>query len=213
VLPYASSRHSVSAMAKERAKGSGARLFIALDIPDSVQAEIEAWGRDALGDPALRRTSAESLHITLCFLGYRQERDVERLAEVLRGVASRAPRVELSGPVARPSHGRPALYALEVESPQAVTLQALLRESLVAEGLFEPEKHRFWPHLTVARVRPQGHGSRRPMRVSRSPPDLPQQLLQPFHGVRATLYLSKLQPQGAHYTPLAQVELSEGGRQ
>jgi 2'-5' RNA ligase len=28
-----------------------------------------------------------------------------------------------------------------------------------------------------------------------------------------TLYRSELQPRGAHYTPLAQVELSEGGRQ
>jgi hypothetical protein len=38
-------------------------------------------------------------------------------------------------------------------------------------------------------------------------------LLAPFVGVRLTLYRSELKPQGAQYTPLAQVELPERGRQ
>jgi 2'-5' RNA ligase len=38
-------------------------------------------------------------------------------------------------------------------------------------------------------------------------------LLQPFGGVRITLYRSQLQPQGAQYTPLARLELPDGGQQ
>ena len=200
-------------MAKEQLRSPRARLFVALDIPDRVRSGIEAWGRDALADPALRRVSVESLHITLCFLGDRPEREVGRLAEILKGVASEAPRIELLGPVARPSRGRPRLFALEADSPRTVVLQGLLRERLTAEGVLKPESRPFWPHLTVARVRPEGRGSKRPVRVLAPPGPLPKALKQAFGGVRMTLYRSKLQPQGAQYTPLAQVELSEDGRQ
>jgi len=67
--------------------------------------------------------------------------------------------------------------------------------------------------VTVARVRREERGSRRPAPVSKPPGALPKELLRPFDGVRLTLYRSQLQPQGAQYTPLAQVELPAGGRQ
>ncbi len=94
-----------------------------------------------------------------------------------------------------------------------MALQAELEEKLVAARLYEPEKRPFWPHVTVARVKPEGRGSKRPRRVERAPGGLPNALLQPANLVRVTLYRSELQPQGARYTPLAQVELSEDGRQ
>ena len=84
---------------------------------------------------------------------------------------------------------------------------------MVAEHLYKPEKRPFWPHVTVARVKPEGRGSKRPRRVGRQPGKLPIELLSPVRGVRMTLYRSELQPRGARYTPLAQVELSEDGRQ
>ena len=104
------------------------------------------------------------------------------------------------------SRSRPSL-------PDAVALQAGLQERLVEGGLYEPEKRPFWPHVTVARVRREERGSNRPARVSRPPGSLPKDLLQPFDGVRITLYRSQLQPQGAQYTPLAQVELPARGQQ
>jgi 2'-5' RNA ligase len=209
----ATRRRSVAGMRGETPESPRARLFIALDIPDAVRSGIGAWGREALADPALRPVSEESLHLTLCFLGNRPEREVDRLGEILRCLPSLAPRIELDGPVARPAHGRPHLYALEAASAQAASLQACLLTSLVAEGLFEPEKRPFWPHLTVARARSEGRRGKRPMLVSAPPGPLPESLKQAFGGVRVTLYRSRIQPQGAHYTPLAQVELSDGGRQ
>ncbi len=194
-------------MAKERLKSPRARLFVALDLPDSVKAGIEAWGREELTDPALRLVPRESLHVTLVFLGYRAEKEIPRLAEIVEGSASPPPRIELRDPVAKPSPNRARLFALPADSPGAVELQAEVERELVATRLYEPEKRPFWPHVTVARVRPQGRGSKRPARVSKSPDGLPQELLQPFSGVRVTLYRSELQPQGAQYTPLAQVKL------
>ncbi|HEX9427612.1 MAG TPA: RNA 2',3'-cyclic phosphodiesterase [Candidatus Polarisedimenticolia bacterium] len=200
-------------MAKERLKSPRARLFVALDLPDAVRERIEAWGGGALEGPALRRVPARSLHVTLAFLGYRLEKEIERIAKVMGESVAPAPTVELLDPVARPPRGRARLFALPARSPAAESLQAGLQERLVAARLYEPEKRLFWPHVTVARVRPEDRGSRRPMPVSEPPGPLPAELSKPFRGVRMTLYRSELQPRGARYVPLAQVELSAGGRQ
>jgi len=200
-------------MAKERLKSPRARLFVALDLPDEVRDGLAAWGRQALGDPALRRVAPESLHITLAFLGYLAEKEIPRLGEIVEASGGPAPRVELDHPVQRPERGRARLFALPAESPATVDLQADLQEKLVEAGLYKPEKRPFWPHLTVARVRREERGSKRPAFVSEPPKALPQDLLQPFDGIRIVLYRSELQPQGAQYTPLAQVELPTGGRQ
>ena len=86
-------------------------------------------------------------------------------------------------------------------------MQAGLQEKLVGARLYEPEKRPFWPHVTIARVRREERGSKRPAHVSKLPGALPKELLRPFGGVRLTLYRSELQPRGARYVPLAQVEL------
>jgi 2'-5' RNA ligase len=200
-------------MAKERLKSPRARLFIALDLPDRVRAGIVEWGREALLDPALRPVKPESLHITLAFLGYLPVKEIPRLAGIVE--ASRAPEasVELDDPVPRPEHGRSRLFALPAESPGAVALQRVLEEKLVAAGLYEPEKRPFWPHVTVARVRREEPGSKRPALVGKRPGPLPKDLSRSFRAVRIVLYRSQIQPWGAHYTPLAQVELSVDGRQ
>ena len=194
-------------MAKERLKSPRARLFVALDLPQAVREGIGAWGRRELDDPALRRLPVDSLHVTLVFLGYRPEKEIGRIGEIVEALAGPAPRIELRDPVQRPPRGQARLYALPVESPQTVALQGELERRLAGERLHEPEKRAFWPHLTVARVRPQGRGSRRPRRVERPPGGLPQDLLQPVGAVRLALYRSELKPQGAQYTPLAQVKL------
>jgi 2'-5' RNA ligase len=200
-------------MVKERLKSPRARLFVALDLPERVREGVVAWGRRDLADPALRPVAPESLHVTLAFLGWQPEREIRRLAEIVAASAGPAPRLRLADPVPRPQRGRPRLFALPADSAGTVELQAGLQKRLVEARLYQPEKRPFWPHVTVARVRREERGSKRPALVSRPPGELPKGLLRPFGGVRMTLYRSVLQPQGAQYTPLAQVELPAGGRQ
>lgn len=200
-------------MAKERLKSPRVKLFVALDLPEPVRAGIDEWGARELDDPALRPVPRRSLHITLAFLGWRPEKQVAELAEVVAASRAAAPSLELGQPVQRPERGRARLFALPVASPGAVALQSGLEERLVAARLYEPEKRPFWPHVTVARVKREERGSKRPARVSKAPGALSEELLRPFDAVRITLYRSELQPQGAQYTPLAQVELPAGGRQ
>lgn len=201
----------MAAVAKERLKSPRARLFVALDLPDELREGVVAWGREALVDPALRPVRPESLHVTLAFLGYRPEKEIDRIAAVVRESAAPAPWIELLDPVQRPPRGRARLYALPVLSPGAEALQAGVEQALAEEGFYKPEKRPFWPHVTVARVRPEGRGSRRPAVVSEAPGSLPGELKEPRIAVRMALYRSELQPTGARYVPLAQVELPGGG--
>jgi RNA 2',3'-cyclic 3'-phosphodiesterase len=200
-------------MTSERLKSPRARLFVALDLPDGVRDGILAWGSQALADPALRPVRSESLHITLAFLGWTPEKEIPRLEEIVEASRAPAPAIELGDPVPRPERGRPRLFALPADSPGTIALQAELTARLVAARLYELERRPFWPHVTVARVRRGERGSKRPALVGERPGALPKDLSRSFRSVRLTLYRSELQPRGAQYTPLAQVELPAGGRQ
>jgi 2'-5' RNA ligase len=197
----------VAAVTEEQPKSPRVRLFVALDLPEETRDSLVAWGREQLTDPALRTVAPESLHITLAFLGHRPEDEVEAIAAAVRESAAPAPWVELRDPEQRPPRGRARLYALPAISPGAEALQAGLEQRLVEGGFYEPEKRPFWPHVTVARVRAEARGSRRPAVVSEPQGPIPEELSEPRLAVRMALYRSVLQSSGAHYVPLAQVEL------
>ncbi|MGH2926145.1 MAG: RNA 2',3'-cyclic phosphodiesterase [Solirubrobacterales bacterium] len=192
------------------------RLFVALDFPDAIRAGLVTWQEGgALDDPALRRVSPRSLHLTLCFLGHRPEADVGPIAALIGELEPR--RVDLrlaSSPIPVP-RGRPRLFAVGAESEEAEALQAELAGLLEAGGFHEPEERPFWPHATIARVRSQrtagpASGRRRgsrPMRVSKPPHTLPDRLSEGFCAVRMTLYQSLLKPTGAEYVSRAGLDL------
>ena len=116
-------------MAKERLKSPRARLFVALDLPGPVRAGLVAWQRDALGDPALRPIAPEALHVTLCFLAYQPERDIERIAQVVCGIEPRPVTIRFEAePIAAP-RSRPRLFAVDAPSDEAVALQAELSDA------------------------------------------------------------------------------------
>ena len=180
-----------------------------------MRAGIEAWGREELADPALRPVPPESLHVTLAFLGYRPEKEIERHRRDRRGErAAPAPRIELRDPVPRPPRGRPRLFALPALSPGAEALQAGLEERLVEAGLLRAREAAVLAACDGRQGAARGAGveaaggrlESRPGRCRRGSAS-------PSIGVRMTLYRSELQPQGAHYIPLAQVELPGAGRQ
>src|SRR5436190_19287281 len=167
-------------MAKERLKSPRARLFVALDLPDAVRNGLADWQREALPDKGARRPLAPAqLHVTLCFLSYHPERDIERITEIVTGVPPRPVRIRFdAAPVAIPPR-RPRLFAVEGTSPAAIELQGELSDLLEAKRFYKPEKRPFWTHVTVARVRTErgagGRGRRRgsPMRVREAPKPLP----------------------------------------
>ena len=90
------------------------------------------------------------------------------------------------------------MLTFDDEDGRAQALAGDLHGRLEALGVYEPERRRWLPHVTVLRFR------ERP----RLRPDLP--ALEPFTPSDAAAYLSRLRPGGAQYEVLESVAL--GGR-
>jgi 2'-5' RNA ligase len=208
-------------MTEDRLKSPRARMFVALDLPEEFLDGFVAWQEQAFGARRdLRLIPRFSLHVTLVFLGYQFERDIERIAET--SFSERPEPFELRAlEVVEVPPRRPRLYAvgLEDSGDALVGWQAGLSARLEAAGLYEPEKRPFWPHLTVGRfkkterhqggVRPRtGARARGPIDQPEPLPELPDDLQQAFPAGRLTLYRSTLKPQGAVYDALSRVELA-----
>jgi 2'-5' RNA ligase len=195
-------------VAKERLKSPRARLFVALDLPQDVRAGLVDWQRTALSDPALRVVRPEALHMTLVFLGYHAEKEVKAIAKTAFDVDSQAPAVELGAdPVGVPSGKRPRLIALAANSDGTVALQKQIEDRMVEAGYYKPEKRPFWPHLTVARVKPEAPGSRKPALIRTAPHPLPEHMFRFFRPTRLVLFKSHLRRTGAEYEAMAELEL------
>lgn len=195
-------RSSPSEGRRGRPGSPRARLFLALDPPAAARAELAAW-RDRLiaGRDDLRGVQAEALHVTLVFLGYRPEKEIDAIAaaafEPLAGAAPVA--LEPAGVRPLPPR-RPRLFALDLADPggACAALQAGAEGALAAGRFHRPERRRFWPHMTLARVK----------RDRRAPPlaaEVP--LPGAFTASDVVLYRSVLSPRGARYEPLARLSL------
>jgi 2'-5' RNA ligase len=210
-------------MAKERLKSPRVRLFVALNLPDQFLDGLVAWQEEAFEDRRdLRVLSRYSLHITLVFLGYQAEKDVDRIAELSFSDESPPFKLQAEDIIEVPPR-RPRLYAIGMEDKDGALgrFQSGVAARLEKEGLYEPEKRPFWAHLTVARFKqterhrtaggPRGRPNR-PSGGSSEPagplPEFPDELREPFEASRLTLYKSTLKPQGAEYEPLAKTDLS-----
>ncbi len=186
-----------------------ARLFLALDLPDPFRSELAAWRDEAArGRDDLRPVKGDALHVTLVFLGYRPEKEIESIAQTaFEAVRDLRPARLSAGDVKPLPPRRPRLFALDLQDPDgtAVAIQTAASDALSAARFYKPEKRPFWPHVTLARVK---RGERRvaPMAAEPPPPS------EPFDAAAITLYRSTLRRQGALYDPLERLVLPPAGR-
>jgi RNA 2',3'-cyclic 3'-phosphodiesterase len=133
------------------------RLFIAVRVPDSQLALVKKSSgalRTAVDDA--RWTPPENQHLTLKFLGSTPEEALEPIGTAIDAVAQRVgpDKISLSGLGAFPSRRRARVLWAGVDDPSDLLsrLAGGLDEALKPYG-FEPEKRKFTPHLTLARLR------------------------------------------------------------
>jgi 2'-5' RNA ligase len=159
---------------------------------------VVAWESDVFGAVSgVRPVPAEHLHVTLAFLGHRPVGELDAIVGALREAAAGAApaRLTLRGYRETRSVG---MLTFDDEEDRAAALAEELQGRLEALGVYERERRRWLPHVTVLRFR------RRPgLR-----PALPE--LQPFVPSDAAAYLSRLRPGGAQYEVLEAVLV--GGR-
>ena len=176
-------------------------MFVALEPPEEVRAELAAW-RDGVvaGRDDLRPVPATSLHLTLVFLGWQDESAAPIIAEAVRSAAGDTGPARLAPKGVQPVPPRgPRLFALDLEDEagRCGELQAAVSGALAAGRFYRPEKRPFWPHMTLARVKRGRHAG------TLEAANLPGA----FEAGRVTLYRSTLRPQGAVYDALAQLDL------
>jgi 2'-5' RNA ligase len=181
------------------------RLFVALDLPEAARERLVDWRSSVLaGRNDLRPVAPESLHLTLVFIGYRPEKEIDAIAAAVTSAVDGMPAAALrAARVAAVPPRRPRLFALDLDDDdgRAVAAQAAVSDALEAGRFYKPEKRPFWPHVTFARVK---RGARAEPLEAEPPPDA-------FEAGDVVLYRSHLSPRGATYEALARAQLSATG--
>jgi 2'-5' RNA ligase len=166
------------------------RLFLALELPADVVAELRRWGERHLE----RGRPADTYHVTLAFLGSRPRSDLGGVLGVLREEAGTTPAFTLE-PVRYRETRSVGMLVLDDRSGGATSLAERLHGRLERLGVYRREARPWLPHVTVLRFR------ERP----RLAPPLPE--VGPFAPSAAAAFLSRLHPSGARYEVLESCSL------
>jgi 2'-5' RNA ligase len=168
------------------------RLFVALDLPWPLRDRL---GGLATGIFGARWVPRENLHLTLRFIGEVPNWRAEEVDLALHAIRGRSFPLVLAGVGLFEKAGRvTALWAGVDRCPALDHLQAKIETALQRAGL-EPERRRFVPHVTLARLDQPANdkitGFVQRNNLFRA---------EPFAVERFTLFSSQLGKEGSVYT-------------
>lgn len=125
------------------------RLFVALAMPDHLK---QALAILAGGIPGARWVPPANYHLTLRFVGEQPAHRAAEIDEALAGLRGRGFSLVLTGVGTFEKAGRSTALWVGVERNEALDrLRAKIETALQRIGL-EPERRRFNPHVTLARL-------------------------------------------------------------
>jgi len=194
------------------------RLFLALDIDADIRNRISRFVEGVRNfAPDARWVKAESLHVTLKFIGEFPDDRVAALQQELMGVSAPTTEIHFRGYGFFPTPKSARVFWVGMEAgPQLAGLAAAIDEKMPTLGIAKEERA-FSPHLTLAR---SSGGSGSPRWRKGDGPSNTFQLLQgklaalpaPEFGTMTPreffLYQSQLSPKESKYTKLAKFPLS-----
>jgi RNA 2',3'-cyclic 3'-phosphodiesterase len=187
-------------------KGILVRTFIAIDLEPGLKTALQDLVRVLKTTKAdVRWAQANSLHLTLKFLGEIDEEKATVVKRILGQVAGRQASfpLRLEGMGAFPGEHRPrVLWAGFAAEPGLLAFQDELEHALEREG-FPREERAFHPHLTLGRVKGPGriHEAMLELEKHRNGS------LGEMTVHKVALFESRLRPEGAEYLVLADYEL------
>ena len=191
------------------------RLFVALDIDLEIRSRISQFIEAMRGlAPDARWVSAESLHVTLKFIGEWRAERLEQLTQAVSEVRGQPAEITFSGTGFFPTPKAARVFWIGIQSgPELAALAKDIDKATSAQGI-ESEQRAFTPHLTLARI-----GSGRPQRMSSDCGNTRFRQLQEKLATMPVshlgtmcpheffLYESKLSPKGPQYTKLQRFAL------
>lgn len=184
------------------------RLFVALDVPDETRLSLGDAIRKFEGVcRGARWMQAQSIHVTLKFIGHVEETKLPEIKDSLASVKSSPPI-----PIAFrnfgffPNERRPRVFWLGIEAgPGLAALAAAISSALEPVGI-PREERTFRPHLTLARFKTEkGLPKLREIVAPLAHQSFGNTVASQFH-----LYESVLNPGGAVHTKLASYRFAEG---
>lgn len=127
------------------------RLFIGLDIPPDVSAQIHLLSG---GIPGARWTKEDNYHVTLTFIGEVSEAQIDDVDEALAGIDCPAFDLEIAGTGSFAQGDDPKVLWLGVtENPTLRLLKQRIDSALDRYDIPFERRSRFTPHVTMARFR------------------------------------------------------------
>jgi len=194
------------------------RIFVAIDLDTEIRQKIARF-LDGVCPfaPDARWVTAESLHVTLKFIGEQKPEQVDAIKDRLRRVKANAIEIRFTGTGFFPTPRSPRVFWIGIQAgPELVKLAATV-DAATAELGIPREERAFSPHLTLARG---GGGSGSPKWRKGDGPNTTFSVLQKrldtmtaldFGTMTAReffLYQSQLSPKGSKYTKLEHFSLT-----
>jgi RNA 2',3'-cyclic 3'-phosphodiesterase len=195
----------------------GMRTFIALDLDPAIRQRIQNFMEEVRGlAPDVRWVSAESLHVTLKFIGEKPDAKVSQIVEALSSIHAEPFQLRFGGAGFFPTAKAARVFWIGIQAQDAlIRLARAIDESLAKIGIAK-EDRAFSPHLTLARAsgRSGTPGPRKNDKTNRlfaklqdfldshPAPDFGTMTAREFF-----LYRSQLSSKGSQYTKIATFEL------
>lgn len=183
------------------------RTFIALDVPEEIR-DLAVSIRRSINtyEEGFRWVGRSNIHMTLKFLGEISKTQISRTESDLNSVCSETPAIQChtGGISSFPDIENPKNVWISV-IPDSDRLSDLKRRTDDGLSWIECQKgeHRFVPHITIARIRPDAARKK----VSDTIKSVPDIAPVPFFLETVTLYKSELTPSGAIHTPIKSYSL------
>ena len=126
------------------------RLFVAIDIPETIRREVEGMGRSI---PKARPVPADQLHLTLKFIGEVEGSRLLDIHDALKEIVLPKFFLSLKGVGTFPPRGTPRiLWAGVTQADQTTALRNSIERTLARINI-PRDKKKYTPHLTLARLK------------------------------------------------------------
>jgi 2'-5' RNA ligase len=193
------------------------RTFVALDLDPAIRQRIQNFMEEVRGlAPDVRWLCAESLHVTLKFIGEKPDAKVSQIVETLSSIGAEPFQLRFRGAGFFPTTKAARVFWIGIQAEGVlIHLARAIDESLAKIGIAK-ENRAFSPHLTLARAsgRSGAPGPRKGDKPNRHFAKLQDFLAThpaaDFGTMTAReffLYRSQLSSKGSQYTKIAHFEL------
>jgi 2'-5' RNA ligase len=138
------------------------RIFIAINFPDGLKKNIlELQNKLKKFDWPVRWVGESNFHLTLKFIGYIEDNELEKLKEITKQIVCKYKSftIEFKDLLAFPDLNRPRVICLEIsDNKELLNLANELRNGIDKAGIGQKEDRPFKCHATLGRVNnPAGH--------------------------------------------------------